>query len=445
MFTKIRLQNFRSFGNIEFDLTQKNGSPKNLAIVYGENGAGKSNLMYAFVLLNELLLTMNIRDAYEEFLNQKAIFTDEKVESLMRNKIRLGLRDIKAIIDDCRMVGNDDAIVAEYEFLIDGREGKYCVHFGKDEIQYEKLEFTLNKRRGTYYECSNEGIKINSGIVKSKEFFDDFKNSAKRFWGKHSMLAIILHEMNDKAKSYGEDNISQYFSNVLYFFRSLSGSLKIGTKEWKKAGISFGVLEHPEYGNIDLDDEKQLDLVEQILTKFFHSINSDIKKAYYKKTYDDKEISYNLMFEKLISGKYRQIDFSQESTGNHQVLRIFSYLFVACCGDVVALDEADSGVHDLLFKKIIEEVYPLIEGQIIITTHNTMLMETEFGYNSTYILKEDEEGNKEIKAISDYEKRTYSNNNIRNKYLNKEYKGVPKIEEIDFKNLFDKIFDVFTQ
>ena len=151
------------------------------------------------------------------------------------------------------------------------------------------------------------------------------------------------------------------------------------------------------------------------------------------------------MFEKLISGKYRQIDFSQESTGNHQVLRIFSYLFVACCGDVVALDEADSGVHDLLFKKIIEEVYPLIEGQIIITTHNTMLMETEFGYNSTYILKEDEEGNKEIKAISDYEKRTYSNNNIRNKYLNKEYKGVPKIEEIDFKNLFDKIFDVFTQ
>ena len=74
-----------------------------------------------------------------------------------------------------------------------------------------------------------------------------------------------------------------------------------------------------------------------------------------------------------------------------------------------------------------------------------MLMETEFGYNSTYILKEDEEGNKEIKAISDYEKRTYSNNNIRNKYLNKEYKGVPKIEEIDFKNLFDKIFDVFTQ
>ena len=38
-----------------------------------------------------------------------------------------------------------------------------------------------------------------------------------------------------------------------------------------------------------------------------------------------------------------------------------------------------------------------------------------------------------------YEKRTYINNNIRNKYLNKEYEGIPEIKEIDFERLINKM------
>lgn len=47
MFTKITLENFRSFDHIVFDLTEKGNVPKHLAVLYGENGAGKSNLMSA--------------------------------------------------------------------------------------------------------------------------------------------------------------------------------------------------------------------------------------------------------------------------------------------------------------------------------------------------------------------------------------------------------------
>ena len=52
MFTKIKLKNFRSFGEIEFDLTSKSGTPKNFAVIFGENGAGKSNLISAFGFLH---------------------------------------------------------------------------------------------------------------------------------------------------------------------------------------------------------------------------------------------------------------------------------------------------------------------------------------------------------------------------------------------------------
>lgn len=48
MFTKVRLQNFRSFKDITFDLSDTKNKYKNFAMVYGENGVGKSNLISGF-------------------------------------------------------------------------------------------------------------------------------------------------------------------------------------------------------------------------------------------------------------------------------------------------------------------------------------------------------------------------------------------------------------
>ena len=101
-------------------------------------------------------------------------------------------------------------------------------------------------------------------------------------------------------------------------------------------------------------------------------------------------------------------------------------------GAIVIIDEADSAVHDYLFKKVFDEIEPFIDGQVIMTTHNTMLMEADFARNATYILSEEEPGNMIVKAISDYDKRTYVNNNVRNKYLNNEYGGLPQVRPIDF-------------
>ena len=55
MFEYIKAKNFKSFGNIEFDLRDKKGDPKKLVLIFGENGIGKSNLASAFFLLSETL------------------------------------------------------------------------------------------------------------------------------------------------------------------------------------------------------------------------------------------------------------------------------------------------------------------------------------------------------------------------------------------------------
>ena len=73
------------------------------------------------------------------------------------------------------------------------------------------------------------------------------------------------------------------------------------------------------------------------------------------------------------------------------------------------------------------------------TTHNTLLMEADFARESTYILREVDGGHKEIRCVNDYEKRVYLNNNIRNKYLNNEYGGLPEVKPIIFDALLDEL------
>ena len=60
MFEYVKLKNFKSFENLEFDLTDRNNNPKKLILIYGENGIGKSNLASAFFMLSETLYMQDI-------------------------------------------------------------------------------------------------------------------------------------------------------------------------------------------------------------------------------------------------------------------------------------------------------------------------------------------------------------------------------------------------
>ena len=444
MFTKITLENFRSFDHIVFDLTEKGNVPKHLAVLYGENGAGKSNLMSAFVLLPELTRTMDVRDAYERLLTRDAIFQDEKMEKVMREQMRHSLRDMSAIIKDYRMIDCEDPIVAEYEFNINGNNGCYRVEFGQDEIVHERLEYVLNRRRGLYFDCSSDGILINDTVIQGtngKDFLVDVKETAKRYWGKHSLLAILLYEMKDKSNAFGRDNVTENFNTVLREFRGLSCAVSMGNKSWEGLSSKLQVLKRPLQGHLSLRRETELDYASDFFTQLFTSVDLSVRKIFYKKEFHDDEIYYKRIEEKYIEGNYRRIDFERESAGNCQLLNISCYLLTACMGGVVILDEAEANIHDLLFQKLLEEIRPILKGQVIMTTHNTMLMEASFAREATYILSVDPDNpsDKKIRCISDYRKRTYAANNIRNKYLNCEYGGVPELRQTEFQESIEKI------
>lgn len=440
MFTKVRVQNFKCFSNLEFDLTGRGGTPKNLILIYGENGAGKSNIAAIFYALLELMQTMNMNDMVQELLNM----SEEKgqtpeMSSQLMSLFKSSVRDIPAIYRDCRMSDAEGNIVLTYEFLLDGKAGSYSLELFDGRIVHETLKFVLEQRQATYFDLSAESEMVNKAVFPNRDFYQDIILEKQKYWGKHTFLSILFHEIAQKADDYVQDSITQNFFCILDFFSSLNATVN----QVRKALPFFD----PRSPFFDLDHghlpaakaELRLEHARNLVLLFFSAINSDIKEAYYKTKTENDTCTYQLYLKRLICGQIREISFEKESTGNQRILGFLSNLVHAANGGIEIIDEIDSGVHDLAAQKIIKDLSSVLKGQIIITTHNTMLMECEFSRDATYVLEEDEKANRTIKCVNSYNERLYQKTNIRRKYLDGDFKGIPQIADIPFPALIKQM------
>lgn len=438
MFTYIRLKNFRSFKDLSFNLQNKTKFKK-FALIYGENGMGNSNLSLGFVIFKELMETMHIRDFIEHILSIEDLkklseldINDDIALSHLKNQ----MQGIKGLINKYRTIDSDEPILLEYEFIINSKKGKYLVELGSDEVIHERLEYTLEKNKGIYFDLTPTQKKINNKIFSNAKTHTDILALINKFWGKHTLLAILLHEQDDKSQNYISNSLSKNFSILIKSFINVSYLTKLNKKEVGSITSTFDLEPNLEYGKINNKQITKLNTIEKVLSALFHSINSDNLYLYYKKErVNDTQIKYQLFIKKLIANKKLDIPFSLESTGNHQILSIFPFILSAISGGTVIVDEIDTGIHDLLFQKIIKEIYPILKGQLIITSHNTTLLEINEIRDNIYFIVEDNTANKFIKCTTDYSERTYQQNNMRKKYLNNSYGGIPAVDKIGFNKL----------
>lgn len=404
---------------------------------------GKTNLLYGFSALTDLVHTMDIRDIMEQLFTSKKMMELSSIIDDAPDLFQLiskSLPDVKAISQKARMVGTNAPVLLEYEFLISEKRGRYVVELGAEEIIHERLEYTLEKNKGIYFDLTSAKKKVNQRIFKSAETLHEIESLIDRFWGKHTLLAILLHEKNDKSEMYIENSLSNNFYTLINKLCAISCSLKSDALEGKIQDHQLKVLDNFESGTVRKQDEYLLDDTERALSMLFASINSDNRHVFYRRDLQEGgKIKYNLIIRKFISGEERDIDFELESSGNHQLLRVLWQLLFAMSGGTAIVDEIDAGIHDLLMLKLIGDALPYIKGQLIFATHNTALMEMKNIQQYIYIINEDEHANKTIRCIDDYDNRTYQLNNIRNKYFDGAYSGIPSIKRMDFGFILDAL------
>lgn len=422
MFTYIELKNFKSFGEIRFDFKRTVKETKKFVAVYGENGSGKSNFVSAFEFVYCSLKSLMFRGLVN-MLDDSSTLKDKP--SISHIESLLELMSVK--FSNYRLINCSEPTTVELGFEIDKTEGYYKIEFA-DTVLFEELYYLCGKNRKKVFTITPESTKISPSLF-SNPYAVDFENELKKFWGKHTFFAVLANEIISKNNQYIENNVSKQLLDV---YNTLDKICVFGIRDsrpFPHGGLRSSKYSY--YGTIPLKGEMKLDKNEKILNDLITQLYSDIKSVHYEKTFAGNNIEYLLHAQKIIAGKVRDIPFDYESTGTKGLLGVLSAVVAVMNGEAVIYDEIDSGIHDLLMQNLISSLVDAAPGQLIITTHNTLLLES-MDPQSAYVIYVDCDGNKEARCVADYGERIQKTNNMRNLYIKGMYGGIPYASEIDF-------------
>lgn len=436
MFTYVKAKNFKSLKDIEFNLNRTKTKTNQFISIYGENGSGKTNIVELFKLLQQSTMSRTTDIAMNKM--PKEFW---KIQEEMSDQLPTEIRQIFQLslnLNEYRMIDEEEATEIEYGFKINNKEGFYYIKFD-DEIIEEKLYYTAGKQRAYLFEIKKEDSKIiknlNKNIFINEKYNEELIDGIDKYWGKYTFLSLLSFETMEKNKEYIDNNISKNIIEVINKIWLMTVHVDKGALRIMPDGfVRVRKLNNIQRGIVKKDKLPEIMKYENVLNIFFTQAYADIKEVKYEINEKEDRIHYELYFNKMIGGQIKSIPSRLESDGTRRILNQFDTLIGSLLGETVILDEIDNGIHDVLMKNIIMSIKDEITGQLIITTHNTLLLEI-LPKENIYILSTDYNGNKTINSIKEYGIKIQRNNNARDLYFKGLFGGIPTTDYIDFEEI----------
>ena len=436
MFTYVKAKNFKSLKDIAFNLNKTKAKTNQFIAIYGENGSGKTNIVELFKVLQQLVMARTIDVAMNKIPKEYWKIQEEIGEQLPPELNQIWQLSLN--LKEYRMINEKEPTEIEYGFKINDIDGFYYIKFD-DEIIEEKIYYIAGKQKSYLFQIKKESDKIvekiNKKIFINEKYNEELIENINKYWGKYSFLSLLEFEIQEKNKEYVENNISENIFKVIEQILSMTvhvdkGALRIIPDNL----IKQRKLNNIQNGVVNKEKLSEIKKYENILNIFFTQAYADIKEVKYKINEKEGKIFYELYFNKMIGGEVKSIPSKLESDGTKRILEQFDTLIGSLLGETVIIDEIDNGIHDVLMKNIIMSIKDEITGQLIITTHNTLLLEI-LPKECIYILSTDYNGNKTINSIRDYEVKIQKNHNARDLYFKGVFGGIPTTNYIDFEEI----------
>ncbi|MCI1985447.1 MAG: AAA family ATPase [Lactobacillus sp.] len=440
MITGLHLENYGTFVDVDWDLTHR-AQAKNVVALYGENGAGKTHLLRPLAQLSQSIDTLSLRRVIMAQLSRDEDESSPTVSpSILRqfNQTNTSIEQIfhhsftiDSVGDSVIRVDFDNKELAEHS----GSTGYYELAFNaQHQLKRETLYGIINVRSGIIYQIEHldETIeaKLNQRIFTNNTLNAELENSIQQFWGKHTLLSVINLALKDNNHQYLGESIGASVWQALRQLRELSYSIEGTSRQYRHDYL----VEPLSSGVLGASDAAQLDTTEKALNALFPQLYSDIISLRYDRHPHGDRIDYQLISRKNIWGKIKDVPFNLESDGTKRLLRLVPLLADAMSGKTVVIDEIDTGIHDLLMLTLIEAISEQISGQLIFSTHNTMLLNA-LKPDSAYVIQEDTDGQKYVVSITDV-KQVKRNNNVQKMYLNGDFMGIPYTGFLDLNEVF---------
>lgn len=436
MFTYVKAKNFKSLKDIEFNLNKTKAKTNQFISIYGENGSGKTNIVELFKLLQQSTMSRAMDIAMNKM--PKEFW---KIQEEMSDQLPTEIRQIFQLsfnLKEYRMLDELEPTEIEYGFKINDNDGFYYIKFD-DKIIEEKLYYMAGKQRAYLFQIDKENNKIiknlNKNIFINEKYNEELIDGIDKYWGKYTFLSLLSFEAIEKNKDYIDNNISKNIMEVIDKIWSMTVHVDKGALKIIPDGfVKVRKLNNIQKGIVKKDKLLEIKKYENVLNIFFTQAYADIKEVKYKINEKEDRIHYELYFYKMIGGQVKSIPSRLESDGTRRILNQFDTIIGSLLGETVIIDEIDNGIHDVLMKNIIMSIKDEITGQLIITTHNTLLLEI-LPKEYIYILSTDYNGNKTINSIKEYGIKIQKNNNARDLYFKGVFGGIPTTNYIDFEEI----------
>lgn len=449
MFKRIELDNYRSFTHIVFDLEGTGGVPKPYALVYGENGSGKTNLIESIAFLKQSMRTLvlgddisgqrsriqELDDSGSELMAQVKQLTDMALKEL---ELAASSISISEYVREVMTIGAEGPMELKYTLLLNGREAVYELQFSPEgKVVHERLTHVISSRSGRYFDIDSRSgdmrISFGADLFTNRKFKAQIKELVEKLWGNHTFLALLYAEYRRSNPDYLKESLRPEMLSLISYIDDIVVNSTRNSQDSRIWPIDILA------GTIPSDSEEILDAYGDAISTFFTRLYTDVGKVYYQKTENEGRISYKLMFSRRISESYREIPATQESAGTRKLLTMLPAFLECAKGSVVFIDELDSGIHDKLIHDLMGEILPSVGGQMVVTTHNTSLIK-DTDPSKVYVIDIDALGNKDIRTMASVTRTQKSHNNTA-RYMDGVFGGVPYIGVLDLDDISSTLED----
>ena len=338
MLINFKVKNFKSFSDVlEFDLKKSRftfneeairDNYVNMALIYGHNGCGKSNLALAIF---DVLLHTN--ETYKEIKNYNAGYLN----------LNSSEKDIQAEFD--------------YTFLINGHFVEYrYIKLNPFELTFEELKID-NSIVLQYNYLSDEGKCLLKGAETLNLKSPDGKISKFKLVKNNSLLED--NEVNDTFKAF-----VKFLDGMLLFYNLMDRGF---------CGLKYNT-ELIEPAIINNNKVKEFE-------KFLH--NAEI---------NENLVVRKVLNRDLLCFKYKKgdIPFNEVASTGTKSLELFYYWYMQLeNASFVFIDEFDAFYHYELSELIIKKMLEKKDIQVILTTHNNSLISNNLLRPDCYYILED--------------------------------------------------------
>ena len=429
MFSKVTVDNFTTFDHFEFDLIENktDKKAKRIAIVYGENGIGKTCLTKTFDFLIQTYLSLV---ANEKMINYIGKMKDlNNPNDLLSSLFASSLPEmrLKGLVKKYYKISATKEMKTAYECIVGKNKYFYSMLFNKDGIIHEKL--LCNGL--IIFSCNNKEVELPKSHFLSSELIDRLINLFNMYFGeKYTFLACLCSLRRNIVRSYFNHAVSK----ELIKFLDMLDSMTVVTKDAPIEPLGYGndnyskeFLSPIVSGEYNERIKNKLKKTEVALSMFFSSLYSNIHSLSYLISTDvSGKQTYHLNFIENNCGKKISVPFERESTGTRKLVSLFTSLYeITKNNSIIVIDEIDNGINDLLLKAIFESLEDNISGQFIITTHNTLLLKHSIR-KYIYLLDRDDNQNVCSYSLDEFGRKIQSKTDIIGQYIKGLYGGVPQ-------------------